>query len=145
MYFDHGVSKIWSFHPSCHVFLELTPYRRHWHVPGTPNSQFKMDVLWNNHFLCKDLESSNWNNHLYQKIVVWSTRWKKNFNFLRESPPWRSLSGAGPKTLKKRPKPWWSLRCFFDRGDSKWSLSPSISSVINPLIGHIIQLPYGHL
>ena len=27
---------------------------------------------------------------------------------------------------------------FFDRGDSKWSLSPSISSVINPLIGHII-------
>ena len=30
---------------------------------------------------------------------------------------------------------------FFDRGDSKWSPSPSISSVINPLIGHIIQLP----
>ena len=32
--------------------------------PGTPNNQFLMDVWWNNHFLCKDLESSNWNNHL---------------------------------------------------------------------------------
>ena len=33
-------------------------------IPGTPNNHFKMDVWWNNHFLCKDLESSNWNNHL---------------------------------------------------------------------------------
>ncbi len=33
-------------------------------VPGTPNNQLKMDVWWNNHFLCKDWESSNWNNHL---------------------------------------------------------------------------------
>ena len=23
-------------------------------LPGTPNNQFKMDVWWNNHFLCKD-------------------------------------------------------------------------------------------
>ena len=31
--------------------------------PGIPTNQFKVDVWWNNHFLCKDLESSNWNNH----------------------------------------------------------------------------------
>ena len=30
--------------------------------PGTPNNQFKVDVWWNNHFPCKDLDSSNWNN-----------------------------------------------------------------------------------
>ena len=30
---------------------------------GTPNNQFKLDVWWNNHFLCNDWESSNWNNH----------------------------------------------------------------------------------
>ncbi len=34
------------------------------HIPGTPNNRLKMDVWWNNHFLCKDWESSNWNNHL---------------------------------------------------------------------------------
>ena len=36
-------------------------------LPGTPKNQLKMDGngCWlNNHFLCKDLESSNWNNHL---------------------------------------------------------------------------------
>ena len=39
--------------------------------PGSKNltwnpisNQFKVDVWWNNHFPCKDLESSNWNNHL---------------------------------------------------------------------------------
>ena len=28
------------------------------------SNQFEMDVWWNNNFLYKDLESSNWNNHL---------------------------------------------------------------------------------
>ena len=31
-----------------------------------------MDVWWNNHFLCNDLESSNSNNH--KKLDVWSSR-----------------------------------------------------------------------
>ena len=31
--------------------------------PGTLNNHLWMDVWWNNHFLRKDLESSNWNNH----------------------------------------------------------------------------------
>ncbi len=31
--------------------------------PGTLNNHFKMDVWWNNHFLCKDWQSSKWNNH----------------------------------------------------------------------------------
>ena len=35
-----------------------------WLPPGTPNNHFLMDVWWNNHFLHKGLESSNWNNHL---------------------------------------------------------------------------------
>ncbi len=30
------------------------------YIPGTPNNHFLMDVLWNNHFPCKDLESSIW-------------------------------------------------------------------------------------
>ena len=30
--------------------------------PGTLNNHLLMD-WWNNHFLCNDLESSNWNNH----------------------------------------------------------------------------------
>ena len=34
------------------------------YLPGTPNNQFFMDVWWNNHFLYKGLESSNWNNNL---------------------------------------------------------------------------------
>ena len=34
------------------------------YLPGTRNNQFLMDVWWNNHFPSKDLESSNWNNHL---------------------------------------------------------------------------------
>lgn len=29
--------------------------------PGTLNNNFLLDVCWSNHFLCKDLESSNWN------------------------------------------------------------------------------------
>ena len=32
--------------------------------PGTLNNQLLMDVWWNNNFLCNDLESSNWNNHI---------------------------------------------------------------------------------
>ena len=31
------------------------------YIPGTPNNQFKMDVWWNNRFLCNNLESSCWN------------------------------------------------------------------------------------
>ena len=31
-----------------------------------------MDVWWNNHFSCKDLESSNWNNHF--KVDVSGSR-----------------------------------------------------------------------
>ena len=41
-------------------------------LPGTLNNHFSMDVWWNNHFLCNDLESSSWNNH--KKVVVWSSR-----------------------------------------------------------------------
>ncbi len=37
------------------------------------NNQFLMDVWSNNHFQCKDFESSNWNNH--KELVVWSSRW----------------------------------------------------------------------
>ena len=40
--------------------------------PGTPNNHFVMDVWWNHHFLCSDLESSRWNNH--KKPVAWSSR-----------------------------------------------------------------------
>ena len=40
--------------------------------PGTLNNQFLMDVWLNNHFPCKDVESSNWNNH--KELVVWSSR-----------------------------------------------------------------------
>ena len=49
----------------CHGILS-----RSWHryikryTPGTPTKQFKMNVWWNKYFLCKDLESSNWHNHL---------------------------------------------------------------------------------
>ena len=32
-------------------------------LPGTLNNNLLMDVWWNNHFLCNDLEASNWNNH----------------------------------------------------------------------------------
>ena len=32
-------------------------------LPGTLNNNILMDVLWNNHILCNDLEASNWNNH----------------------------------------------------------------------------------
>lgn len=32
-------------------------------MPGTLNNKFLMDVWLNNHFPCKDLESSNGNNH----------------------------------------------------------------------------------
>ena len=40
-------------------------------IPGTPNNRLQIDVWWNNHFLCKDWESSNWNNHKEQ--VAWSS------------------------------------------------------------------------
>ena len=36
----------------------------HMALPGTLNNHFLLDVWWNNHFSCNDLESSNWNNHL---------------------------------------------------------------------------------
>ena len=31
--------------------------------PGTLNTHFLMEVWWNTHFWCNDLESSSWNNH----------------------------------------------------------------------------------
>ena len=34
---------------------------------------FKMDVWLNNHFPCKEFESSNWNNH--KELVFWSSRY----------------------------------------------------------------------
>ena len=34
-----------------------------WVDPGTLNTHFLMEVWWNNHSLCNDLESSTWNNH----------------------------------------------------------------------------------
>ena len=43
------------------------------YIPGTPNNHFLMDVWWNNHFSCKDLESSNWNNHF--KVDVSGSRY----------------------------------------------------------------------
>ena len=41
-------------------------------APGTLNNHFLMDLWWNSHFLCNDLESSSWNNH--KRLVVWSSR-----------------------------------------------------------------------
>ena len=41
-------------------------------MPGTLNNHLLVDVWWNNHFLCRDLESSNWNSQ--KKLVVWSSR-----------------------------------------------------------------------
>ena len=59
--------------------------------PGTLNNHFLMDVWWNNHFVCNDLESSNWNNHKKtgclefqgyvsgSKLVgVWKPLWSPN-------------------------------------------------------------------
>ena len=43
-----------------------------WYPPGTLNNQFFMDVWLKDHFPCKDVESSNWNNH--KELVVWSSR-----------------------------------------------------------------------
>ena len=40
--------------------LTYTHRQLGWFVPGTPNNHFLLDVWWNNHFLCKELESSNW-------------------------------------------------------------------------------------
>ena len=42
-------------------------------LPGTLNNNFLMDVWWNNHLLCNDLEASNWNNH--KILVVWGARY----------------------------------------------------------------------
>ena len=40
-----------------------TAWKRAGCRPGTLNNHFLMDVWWNSHFLCNDLESSSWNNH----------------------------------------------------------------------------------
>ena len=43
------------------------------YTAGTPNNHvWIMDDWLNNNFQCKDLESSNWNNH--KELVVWSSR-----------------------------------------------------------------------
>ena len=53
--------------------LDLTTLNEIWTAqPGTLNNHCLTDVWWNNHFLCSDLESSNWNNH--KKLVVWGSR-----------------------------------------------------------------------
>ena len=49
------------------------PFGKYIYIPGTLNNQFLMDVWLNNHFPCKDVESSNWNNH--KELVVWSSRY----------------------------------------------------------------------
>ena len=41
------------------------------YIPGTRNNQFKVDVWWNNHFLCTELESSNWNNNFHINEWFW--------------------------------------------------------------------------
>ena len=38
------------------------------YLRGTPKNQFLVDVWWNNHFQCKDLESSNGNNRHFFKF-----------------------------------------------------------------------------
>ena len=40
------------------------------YIPGTPNNQFLMDVWWNNHFPCKDWESSNWWPTIYKWLAL---------------------------------------------------------------------------
>ena len=55
-----------------------TPKEQKYNLPGTLNNHFLMDVWWNNHFLCNDLESSSWNNH--KKLDVWNPRWKSNID-----------------------------------------------------------------
>ena len=57
---------IWYF-VDIYIYIHCTRYIliRLWYLRGTPNNQFKMDVWWNNHFLDKDLESSNWNKHAF--------------------------------------------------------------------------------
>ncbi len=61
---DHDTNEPWM----CKCVKETTmifhqKYTIQIHLPGTRNNHFKMDVWWNSHFLCKELESSNWNNH----------------------------------------------------------------------------------
>ena len=55
-----------------------------------------MDVWWNNHFLCNDLESSNWNNH--KKLVVWSSRYLIFFP-PRTSKQWSHFADVGSHVL----------------------------------------------
>ncbi len=40
---------------------------------------YQMEFWWNNHFLCKDVESFNWNNFLYTIRCSGSTATKMNF------------------------------------------------------------------
>ena len=42
-------------------------------LPGKPNNQKQMDVSPNSHFLCKDVNCHNGNNHLF--LVVWVSRY----------------------------------------------------------------------
>ena len=69
--FDVNVAKR-SEWPAAKTTIDLALVRRNLldtvrfvSAPGTPNNHFfQMDVCLNNHFLCKDWESSNRNNHL---------------------------------------------------------------------------------
>ena len=63
------------------------------HLPGTPNNKFLMAVWLNNHFPCKDFESSNWNNH--KELVVWSSRYSPGIWMSRVGTPFYDWSGSG--------------------------------------------------
>ena len=91
-------SEKWGFPPpptnsTCHQIM-ATPSKRlcsekfYMNVSGdilswNPKQQFKMDVLWNNHFLCKGLESSNWNHH--DKMILYVFRVPGLYNHVRHS------------------------------------------------------------
>ena len=62
-------------------------------MPGTPNHHFFLDVWWNNHFLSKGLESSNWNKHF--KGDVSGTRYMDHMGVSENggTPKWSILIG----------------------------------------------------
>ena len=72
----------------------MTAYRGK-QLPGTLNNQFWMNVWLNNHSSCKDLESSNWNNHLHMDVSAsrakhhpWSLTWLYFAKYIGNSRSW---------------------------------------------------------
>ena len=51
-----------------HVSSEASPINFQGIYLEPRYNQFKVDVWWNNDFPCKDLESSNWNNHKKKRL-----------------------------------------------------------------------------